>query len=130
MCGLINRYKILKFFTLILITFSSVEFFIYRRRACGLAIIFILLRVDLLLICLSFGPIIVIIALILAAVAVYSSQLVSMIAYCLGPGSGHLISTKGSSLSISFVAITEITNIVAAVAGGPLSGSSSEPHLC
>ena len=38
----------IKFFNLILITFSFVAFFVYQCQAYVLAIIFILLRVDLL----------------------------------------------------------------------------------
>ena len=78
---LINRLEIIMdtlfqitFFALILITFSFVASFVYRRQADGLTIIFILLRVDSLLVCLSSGPITVIIALILATMVEYSSQ--------------------------------------------------------
>lgn len=52
-----------------------------------------------------------------------------MIAYCLGPGFGHLILTEGSLLLILAVAvITEITIIVVVTVVGPLSVSSSKPH--
>ena len=78
---LINRLEIIMvllfqiiFFALILITFSFVAFFVYRHQVDGLAIIFILLRVDSLLVCLSSGLITVIIALILATMVEYSSQ--------------------------------------------------------
>ncbi len=83
-----------------LIIFSFVGFFVFRRLACDHAIIFVLLGVDLLSVCLSFGPITAIIAFIISVAAVaYSSRSVSMIAYCLDPRSGHLVSTMGSSLS-------------------------------
>ena len=78
---LINRLEIIMvllfqiiFFALILITFSFVAFFVYRRQVDDLAIIFILLRVDSLLVCLSSGPITVIITPILATMVEYSLQ--------------------------------------------------------
>ena len=80
------------------------------------------------LVCLSFGPVIAIIALVSAAVVACSSRSVSMIAYCLGPRSGHLVSTVGSSLSAwGTAAVTGMTTDVAA-ANRPSSASSSESH--